>query len=211
MSDWTYIHGTILVDPLARTQPEGQYIIDTVLAHLPVISGSEEDMYTHVVRSQRYDSWQGTDEFGEFTNNLFDNYGKKSLKNGGIKMQTHYIIVVEGYLRDRCFDDIYKRFIKWLCRLSKRLCVENVLVNIRDYYKQTTIIDARGVYEAMYEYPLCCLGNEDGEPSWTDYLRWERTKNSEYPLMLEYKYYKNDDTDKEIECRLKYKKTIRDE
>lgn len=209
MSNWTYIHGTIIVDPLGRTHPEGQYIVDTVLAHLPVIRGSEEDMYTHVIRSQRYDSHQGGDEFGEFTNNLTTDRGygnkRKSLKNGGMDMQTHYIIVVEGYLRDRCFDEIYKKFMKWLCRLAKRVCVENVLVNIYDYYKQTTIIDTEGLYEAMYEYPLGTMGNEDNEPSWSDYLRWERSKDSELPMMLEYKYRKNYNTNEEIKRRLKYK------
>ena len=44
MSWWTYVHGTIVVSPMGRTQAEKRYILDTVLEHLPVVSGSERDI-----------------------------------------------------------------------------------------------------------------------------------------------------------------------
>ena len=203
MSNWTYIKGVITVNPLGRTQPECRYIVDTVLAHLPVIRGSEEDMYVQAIPSQRYDNYRGSDEFGKYTNNLINEYGVRSFKTGRMRIQSNYIIVVEGYLRDRYFDAVYKEFVKWLCRLAKRLCVEDVLVNIRDYYKQATVTDITGIYEALYEYPLNTVGNENDEPSWTDYLRWEYSKKSEMPMLLEYKYHTNSDVDKEVKRRLK--------
>ena len=39
MSWWTYIHGTIVVSPTGRTQAEKRYVLDTVLDHLPRVTG----------------------------------------------------------------------------------------------------------------------------------------------------------------------------
>lgn len=50
MSSWTYITGTITVSPIGRTQAEKRYILDTVLAHLPIVSGSERDMNVYVIQ-----------------------------------------------------------------------------------------------------------------------------------------------------------------
>ena len=43
MSWWTYINGTITVSPMGRTQAEKRYILETVLDHLPLVTGSERD------------------------------------------------------------------------------------------------------------------------------------------------------------------------
>lgn len=42
MSFWSYVHGTVTVQPLGRTQSEKRYILDTVLSHLPKVTGSEK-------------------------------------------------------------------------------------------------------------------------------------------------------------------------
>ena len=52
MSWWTYVHGTIVVSPMGRTQAEKRYILDTVLEHLPVVSGSERDMNVYVIQKE---------------------------------------------------------------------------------------------------------------------------------------------------------------
>ena len=49
MSVWTSIRGIIEVNPIGRTQAEKRYILETVLAHLPVITGSEEDMHLSLI------------------------------------------------------------------------------------------------------------------------------------------------------------------
>ncbi len=49
MSHWTYISGIVEVCPIGNTQPQKRYILDTVLEHLPVVSGSEGNMKVHVV------------------------------------------------------------------------------------------------------------------------------------------------------------------
>lgn len=48
MSSWTYINGTITVRPMGRTQPEKRYILETVLNHLPRVTGSEGDMNIYI-------------------------------------------------------------------------------------------------------------------------------------------------------------------
>ena len=47
VSFWTYVNGTITVSPMGRTQAEKRYILDTVLEHLPLVTGSEGDMDTY--------------------------------------------------------------------------------------------------------------------------------------------------------------------
>ena len=54
MSSWTYVHGTIVVSPLGRTQHEKRYILETVLDHLPVVTGSERDMEVYVIQKRGY-------------------------------------------------------------------------------------------------------------------------------------------------------------
>ena len=50
MSNWSYIQGTITASPIGRTQAQKRYILDTVLAHLPIVSGSERDMNVYVIQ-----------------------------------------------------------------------------------------------------------------------------------------------------------------
>lgn len=52
MSSWTYITGTITVSPIGRTQAEKRYILDTVLAHLPIV----KDMDVYVIQKNGHNS-----------------------------------------------------------------------------------------------------------------------------------------------------------
>lgn len=192
MSNWTYINGVISVDPFGRTQAESRYIVETVLNHLPVIKGSETDMQIYINQSKIYADSYGCDEFEQQTNNLTDEYGRHTMEYGYLNIYK-YQIIVEGKLRDTYFDDTYRNFMKWLCRLSKRLYVDNVCVEIHERYtdKEAIIIDKNGeVYGDLFEYSLGSMGNENNEPTWTDYLRWERAENSTLPKLLEQKYCK---------------------
>ena len=53
MSYWTYINGTVTVSPIGRTQAEKRYVLDTVLSHLPVVTGSERDMNVYIIQKDR--------------------------------------------------------------------------------------------------------------------------------------------------------------
>lgn len=139
MSWWSYIHGTIVVSPTGRTQAEKRYILDTVLDHLPRVTGSERDMNVYVIQKNGHNSSSSHDEFGQRTNNLFDRYGYKNREHGWLQMQDEYILVVDGSLRDREFEETFRAFQKWLIRLSKRVTVKSVLVKINDYDKSKLI------------------------------------------------------------------------
>ena len=54
MSFWSYVKGMIEVYPMGRTQAEKRYILETVLSHLPPVTGSEENMKAHIVQKSGF-------------------------------------------------------------------------------------------------------------------------------------------------------------
>ena len=207
MSYWTYVSGIVDVMPLGRSQAEKRYILDTVLAHLPKVTGSERDMNVYVIQKNGYNSSSSHDEFGQWSN----------LGNGrydhSFETQDHYLIVVDGSFRDRMFEETYREFMKWLCRLAKRVMVEDVLVEVKGYNKSTVIRNTeiqrkkyswRKVFDEMFEDPSWC--NKDGEPNWCEFMMYDKAKNSDYPMLLGYKYFADEENDKEVERRMKYER-----
>lgn len=213
LSSWTYITGTITVSPIGRTQAEKRYILDTVLAHLPIVSGSEKDMDVYVIQKNGYNGSSSCDEFGERTNNLVDWHGNRTRSRGMLRTQDEYILVVDAALRDREFDETYREFIKWLVRLDKRVMIDNVLVQISGYDKSTIIKD-HCVQNEKYSYQNVFFNlfedtswiRDDGEVNWCEYMLYSRAKNSFYPMMLAYKYFNDKENDKEVERRMKYER-----
>lgn len=209
MSYWTHITGTITVSPMGRTQAEKRYILETVLEHLPIVTGSERDMNVHIVQKEAYNLSSSCDEFGMSTNNLKNNYGLHSRRSGWLHTQDEYILVVEGNFRDRFFDDTYKEFIKWLCRLAKRVIVHGVLVNIESDDKGSHVICENdkyyNAYAKMFENPSWSLANKDKTSNWCEYLMWDRHKESYMPAKLVYKYYNDPENNKRVEDWLNYK------
>ena len=55
----------------------------------------------------------------------------------------------------------------------------------------------------MYEWPSWV--EDSGEPSWYEYLMWEKDSYSGLPISHIYKYYNDEDVDTEIERRNKWK------
>lgn len=213
MSSWTYITGTITVSPIGRTQAEKRYILDTVLAHLPIVSGSERDMNVYVIQKNGHNNSSSCDEFGERTNNLTDRYGQKSRVRSWLYTQDEYILVVDAALRDREFNQTYREFMKWLVRLGKRVMIDNILVKISGYDKSTIIKDY-SVQNEKYSYQSVFFNlfedtswvKEDGEVNWCEYMLYPRAKDSDYPMMLAYKYFNDEENDKEVERRMKYER-----
>lgn len=208
MSCWTYINGTINVAPMGRTQAEKRYILETVLEHLPIVTGSEDDMHVHIIQRSGTNESCSCDEFGETTNNLIDRYGQKS-RDGWLRTQREYILVVEASLRDREFDQTIREFTKWLCRLAKRVDVNDVLVEVSGYGKSTIIRNPvlskktwETVFGQMFENPTWCQRGENREPNWCEYLMWDSAKGSSYPMLLGYKYFNDKENDAEVERRL---------
>lgn len=212
MSSWTYINGTITAEPLGRTQAEKRYILETVLNHLPRVTGSEGDMDVYIIQKNGYNSSLSHDEFGERTNNLVDRYGNKSFNKGWMRVQDEYILVVNAALRDREFDQTYREFIKWLVRLCKRVMCEYILVEIKGYDKSTVIKDRniqnkayswQSVFDGLFENPSWCRDGK--EPNWTEFMMFEKAKDSDYPMMLAYKYFDDEENNKEVERRKTWK------
>lgn len=176
-----------------------RYILDTVLAHLPLVTGSERNMNTYVIQKNGHNSSCSHDEFGQWSNlgNGY-NYG------GGhpsFELQENYIIVVDASLRDRFFEETLKEFNNWLCRLSKRVMVNDVLVKIDGYDKHIILQNTNDVYGQMFENPSWC---DNKEPTWSEYLMYSNAKQSEYPMLLAYKYYSDAENDAEVERRMEY-------
>lgn len=197
MSSWTYITGVITVYPMGRTQPEKRYILDTILEHMPRVTGSEEDMHVHVVQRHGYDCSSSHNEFGEWIP-WKDN-----------ETQSHYFIIIEAALRDRYFEETLRELNKWINRLAKRAGIEDILVKLKGYtsdweWKELVISDPKP-YEKMVEWPSWS-GRSDGEPAWCEYMMWESAKDSWYPMTLAYKYFNDPENDAEVERRLKYGK-----
>lgn len=193
MSYWTYITGVITVHPMGRTQPEKRYILDTVLEHLPKVTGSEEDMHIHVVQRAGYNHWSSHDEFGAW------------IPHQDYKMQDEYFLIIEASLRDRTFDETKLELNKWLNRLAKRVGVEEILVRLEAYNRELIISDAKP-YSEMFEWPSWSSANGDGEPTWCEYLMWDNAKDSFYPMKLAYKYINDPENDAEVERRMAYDK-----
>ena len=153
MSWWTYIHGTVSVRPMGRTQAEKRYILETVLDHLPLVTGSERDMNVYIIQKNGYDSSSSHTEFGEWG-------GYRKWKTLSTETQNEYILVVDGSFRDRVFEETYKEFQKWLCRLAKRVGVEDVLVEVKGY-EHSSLIRNPHIQKEMHgkRYMVKCLKN----------------------------------------------------
>ena len=180
MSYWSFVHGTVTVLPFGRTQAEKRYLLDTVLDHLPKVTGSEGDMNIYCIQKNGYSESCSYTEFGE----------QKPFETLSTKMQSEYILVVDGNLRDRKFAQTYREFIKWLVRLSKRLGVEEVLVEIKDHAKYSLIQNRNqgNNGEPFSEIFEMVSWVEKEESNWCEYLLWEESEESNYPLMLEERY-----------------------
>lgn len=117
LSLWTYVSGVVEVHSPGRTQAESRYVLETVISHLPVVSGSEGAMGVHIV--QRTGHCQSC-----FHNEFFQPCANRQ------EIQTEYVLVLDGRLRDRELERTKHEFCRWLCRLSKRIPVKDVLVRV---------------------------------------------------------------------------------
>lgn len=205
MSFWTYISGMIEVDVPGRTQAEIDYILTTILDHLPRVSGSEGDMEIHVNRREGHNCSSSSDEYDDPTNNLTNLHGVKDQKKGWLRKQSLYVLTVSGSLRDCTFDPTLKSFMNWLCRLSKRLDVESVLVRIWEGDRKIVIneYDYANKYEAMYESPSWSSDNPDRIPCWWEHLMWRSFKDYNLPLSLLVKYYCDPEADEAWKAKMK--------
>lgn len=149
MSMWTYIRGLIELDVPGRTQAEKNYILQTVIDHLPKVTDSEKSMNLYTIQTAGHDSWQN---FDEFYNRVED-----------FRTQSRYFLVLDGNLRDRYYEDTFKELNKFLNRLGKRLMVDSVYVRLYNYERSHIFTNKNDCYSKMFE----------NDNPWYNYLMWE--------------------------------------
>ena len=210
MSSWTDVTGTVVVNVSGESQPQLRYILETVLAHLPRVSGSEGDMKVYINEMGGTSCSASTDEFLCFTDKT----------KAGFKTQPFYILSLHGWLRDRTLDETYKSLVKWLCRLAKRVMVKSVTVSVTSYEgsRVINVSDRYGYHKnpfsTMWEHPSwshhgCNYlgkninGDSYSEPAWWEFMFPEQIWTSKgcLPISLVYKYISNPNVDAEVERR----------
>lgn len=187
MSCWTTVRGTLGVIPMGETDPHRRYVLETVLAHLPAVTGSEGDMNVYINLSNIGYSHSDCDEFGEMTNNLKTRDGRRDRLHGWRKESEHFLLTLEGHLRDRERSETYRELMKWLCRLSKRVIVDDLLVRVESSWEPALIIDNPVPFFEMFEPHH---GIADGDPAWYEFMLWERA-DSGLPRLLEYRKHRD--------------------
>ena len=118
ISWWTYVAGVIEVDTFARSDAEAIYLAQTVVNHLPRITGSERDVEFHLTKPSGYCSSSNVDEFNQESDLYNDEFCRMFVT------QERILITIYGNLRDRMFKRTLRETTKMLARLSSRLCKE---------------------------------------------------------------------------------------
>lgn len=116
MSNWTKVRGVIDVCPAGNSQAEKRYTLETLISHLPKITGSEKDVNIYIIQKSGNDYSASFDEFYYPINN---------------EVQSHYLIVLDGNLRDRIFDFTLKETNIFLNKLSKNIWIDDILLKIK--------------------------------------------------------------------------------
>ena len=197
MSMWTYVNGVINVVPMGYSTAHKRYVLDTVLNHLPRVTGSEGDMDVFIVEEPGYNASCTHNEFGQCM-------GARDFRYHEMRVQNNFMVVINGKLRDRVFDETVRELSKWLNRLAKRVDIHDILVSVKAYDKKLVISDPTPYFQ-MAEWPSWCE-ESGGEPAWAEFMLWDRAKNSSLPMLLEYKYYNDPENDAEVERRMAYDK-----
>lgn len=156
MSYWTYVHGSILVDTCSRSTPETLYKVQTVLNHLPQISGSEWPAKFYPILLDGHSHSSTHDEFEQLSN-LGD---RRNSRYGWFETQSRCLIVLHGELRDRMFGQTLCETTKALSRLSSRLWVQECLITVNGYDK-----------DFLFNNPEWLHDNYN--PKWTSDLLWK--------------------------------------
>lgn len=165
MSCWSYITGVIRVSTPARTTEQAEYILKTVLNHLPQVTGSEKNMQIGISCSTSSSCSQDWDEFGERTNKLVGE---------SFEIYPSFLLTIEGNLRDREVSETHREFVRWLCRLAKRIGVDDICVKISDHIIKEIIITNPTPYSAMYEIPPRWVEQIEG-PKWWEEIERKKT------------------------------------
>ena len=191
------ILGTLVVTPIGRTTLEKEYILKTVLSHLPIVNSGGNDMQVYINSCNTNTTICTHNEFGQDCS-----YQTSKYPDGWMKTTEEFTLTLYGNLKDKTCRETNKDFLKWICRLAKRVMVNSVIVNISDNNSEDNFTynytkNTNNCFSDMFEY-----SDSESEPNWCDYLLWDKGICTDYPMLLEYKYFNNTKNDKECERRL---------
>lgn len=127
MSLWCFVRGIIVADTFAEYTPEALYRAQSVVDHLPRITGSEGQAQFYVTTKRGHNiSMCGSDELHQQSN-------LGAGRRGGIfRAQSQVLISVCGDLRDRWLPQTLPEVTKALSRLASRLSIDTCLVLVED-------------------------------------------------------------------------------
>lgn len=136
MSWWTYVRGIVEVDTFADSDPEAMFMAQTVVNHLPRITGSERDVSVYCVRPNGANMSSNCDEF-DIPSNLYTpgSYFRS------FETQTKILIVLSGNLRDRKLPETLRETSKFLSRLASRLPIDHCLISVSDMHHKSYIFN----------------------------------------------------------------------
>ena len=80
-------------------------------------------------------------------------------------LMVHYVI--------ENFEETFQEFLKWICRLSKRIIVDDVNVKIKGFDKQYVIDDPDPFYNM----------SDFDKDNWCDYLMWKYDRDEDGNLL----------------------------
>lgn len=165
MSSWTYIYGTVSMFPPGRGPHATKFVLEEVLAHQPLVPGSEGPMEVQIVQRPGYSGSCNHDEFG-FRTNLS--------KDGWWRDQGEYILVLTGALRDTSYEDTLRKFSRWLDRLSKRVWIEDMLVRVSGQKRESYNWGER-IFAGPYRYKenYCAAQKREGDTRMSTNWRYE--------------------------------------
>ena len=206
MSDWTYVFGLVSVSSPGRTTAEARYILETVLEHQPLVSGSEGDMKVSFTESFYGDMLKYRDEFNrKILRTQYKGFYETEYSSK-VVVKNNFNIIIEGELRDRELSQTYRELVRWLCRLAKRLLVSDVSIKCCDNDKMLLLSDPQPFSE-MSEVPS--WNSKSGGIAWWEYLFWEPDPFSDMPLKLAWKYWNDPRIDAEMQRRLEWAEQMR--
>lgn len=164
MGIWTNIRGTIYCSPAGATPEEQEYILKTVLRHLPKVNPYKtrrDNMFeTYINRINQPQGFKAWDEFGNDSNLTdYDDYCYKAFS-----CDYSFVITLYGMFRSDNQSDVLKRFEKWLCRFSKRVLVDYLSIDIGESCGESNnkiSISKWEAYHDMYDF----------ETNWIDKIR----------------------------------------
>lgn len=145
MSFWTHVFGTIYVEPIGYSEHARDFVLHTVLDHLPPVTGSERDVYVDVIKDPLIRFSSSSDEFGQEP--------REDGRHEMFDQSVGYFLVLHGSLRDRMFDKTVSEFDEWLKTLARRVRIKEILVRVSDDMEQSRQYADAGEYYDMFEEP----------------------------------------------------------